>query len=258
MTRSFLSTVLLSTVCFSPVVPFCVAADEPRAINPFGKATAKPESERDGVLPGYIEMSDGEIHPGFVYLTRDIRLSMYDKEYERKRQIPLDRIVSLEAVVKKEWMEREWRFKELASNEKLYTGREYPVRMVDYKATFHDGKTLTAPLAALFFLQPLEEGDDVSTGYKPDVDPIRFNVYDRQGKADTHNGMKLADVLYVKSIHLGEEAFAEGIDKAALHKKKPNQAKKSPDAGKSPQPRQSPTATTGEPRERESDGNSSE
>ncbi len=113
-------------ILLAVLVP-CTGAEEPKAINPFGKNT-KPENEREGVRPGYIETSDGEVFPGFIYLTRDIRLSMYDAEHQRKRAIPLERVASLEAVVKKEWMEKEWRFKELASNEKLYTGREYPVR----------------------------------------------------------------------------------------------------------------------------------
>lgn len=219
-----MSTRIFSMVILLAVFAPCTGAEEPRALNPFGNST-KPENEREGVQPGYIETSDGEVFPGFIYLTRDIRLSMYDAEHQRKRAIPIERVASLEAVVKKEWMEKEWRFKELASNEKLYTGREYPVRMVDYKCTFTDGKTLTAPLACLFFYQPLEPGDDASTGYKPDVDPMRFNLYDRQGKADTHNGMKLKDVIYVKLIRFGEEALAEGVQKAEKNKTKPKPGK---------------------------------
>lgn len=200
-------------------------AREPQTVNPFGQRPDQDSDERE-VYPGYVEMSDGEIFPGFLYLTRDARLSMYDKEHQRKRQIPLARVASLEAVIKEERMEKEWRFKELASNEKMYTGREYPMRQVDYKCTFTDDRTLTAPLACLFFFQPLEKGDDASTGYKPEVDPIRFPLFDRQGKADTHNGMTLKEMVYVKAIYFGEEALEKGIKKAAANKKSGKDKKK--------------------------------
>lgn len=140
MTFRFLISVILFSLSSS-----CLYAGEPSALNPFGQGDAGGEAGGREVFPGRIEMSDGTIHPGFLYLTREKRLEMYDKERKRRRQIPLNRVVSIEAVVKKEWMEKEWRFKELADNEKMYTGREYPVRMLDYTVTLDDGKEFDGP-----------------------------------------------------------------------------------------------------------------
>ena len=99
-------------------------AAEPPAINPFGKAP----SEREDAVPGYVELSDGSIHPGMIYLTRDKRLQIYDEQLQRQREVPLQAVKQIECSVKREWMEREWRFKETTSDEKVYTGRSYPAR----------------------------------------------------------------------------------------------------------------------------------
>ena len=84
--------------------------------------------EREDALPGFIELSDGSIHFGRVYMTRDKRFKIYDSKLQRQREIPLAKIRQIECKVDKEWEEREWRFKELAKDEKLYTGRSYPAR----------------------------------------------------------------------------------------------------------------------------------
>ncbi len=106
-------------------------AAEPPAINPFGKAP----SEREDAVPGYVELSDGSVHPGMIYLTRDKRLQIYDEQLERQREVPLQAVKEIECSVKREWMEREWRFKETTSDEKVYTGRTYPAGVSSHDHT---------------------------------------------------------------------------------------------------------------------------
>ena len=62
-------------------------AAEPPTINPFGPAPAERESRRDDAVPGCIELSDGSLHAGLIYLTRDKRLKIYDEKLERQREI---------------------------------------------------------------------------------------------------------------------------------------------------------------------------
>ena len=116
-------------------------AQEPPALNPFGPV----RTERDDAVPGYLEMSDGKVVVGNIYMTRDKRLKIYDASTKRQREIPLRVIKQIECKVLKEWMEKEWRFKELALDEKYYTGREYPSREVEYTITLHDDRTITGP-----------------------------------------------------------------------------------------------------------------
>ena len=103
-------------------------------------------------------------------------------------------------------MEKEWRFKELALNEKYYTGREYPSRESEYTVTLQDGRTITGPLAELFYVQPYAYSAQESRSYRPDVKPEKFLVHKRQ-KGEP--GTTLNDLTYVKLIKLGEEAVEE-------------------------------------------------
>ena len=167
-------------------------------MNPF---TPRP-SVREDAQPGYIELSDGKIHYGMIHLTRDKRLKINDEKIGRQREVPLRVVSQIDGIVKKQWMEKEWRFKELALDEKMYTGRQYPVRKHLHEITLHDGRTIKGPLAAIVYLQP---------GDGPKVKTERFTLYKRtKGKP----GTELKDLIYVKRIKLGEKALEEGRRKA--------------------------------------------
>jgi hypothetical protein len=174
-------------------------------------------------------MSDGQIFVGSVYMTRDKRLKMEDSlrqvggdgapddnSEKRQREIPLRVVRQIEAKVEKEWIEKEWRFKELALDEKYYTGRTYPVRKCVYTVTLKDGRTITAPVAEIFYVKPYRElTDGARTDEEPE--PIRLMIHKRQ-KGDP--GTTLKSLTYVKLIKLGEEAVEEGKKKAAEGKNK--------------------------------------
>jgi hypothetical protein len=126
------------------------AAEDPPALNPFGPV----QTERDDAIPGYIEMSDGTVQCGLLYLTRDKRLQVLDEKIQRQREIPLNVVKQIECKVAKEWMEKEWKFKELAKDEKMFTGREYPAREYLHVVTLQDGRTIEGPLSGIVFCQP--------------------------------------------------------------------------------------------------------
>ena len=105
MTRYALLGAILA-VFFSGAV---AAADEPATISPFGPV----KHEREDAIPGYLEMSDGTVFPGNIYMTRDKRLKLA-QENDKQREIPLRMVTQIECKVVKEWIEREWKFKELA------------------------------------------------------------------------------------------------------------------------------------------------
>jgi hypothetical protein len=165
------------------------AAEPPAELNPFGPG----EATRPDALPGYCELSDGTIRAGQVYLTRDVRLKVYDAQLQRQREIPLTAVRRIEGLVHKEWREKEWRFKENASDEKVYTGRSYPVREYLHRVTLHDGRTMTGPLAALVYV-------DGPGGAAAE----RFLLHKRQ-KGEL--GQPLSTLVYVRTIELGDEAL---------------------------------------------------
>jgi len=177
-------------------------AAEPPALNPFGPR----ETTREDAKPGYIEMSDGKVISGEVYLTRDHRLKIYDATMERQREIPLRVVKEVEATVKKEWMEKEWRFKELANDEKYYTGREYPAREYLHTITLHDGRKITGPLSGIVYVKPEGTAGD---------EPMRFMLHKRQ-KGPI--GSSLKSLFFVKQIKLGDKALEEGSRKTRRYR----------------------------------------
>jgi hypothetical protein len=183
------------------LVASTLAAGDPPVINPFGRAP----SERDDAVPGILELSDGTHHSGLIYLTRDKRLQIFDQTTERQREIPLQAVKTIECHIKKEWTEKEWRFKEGANDEKLYTGRSYPAREYSHTITLKNGKTITGPLSTIVYVQP-PQFDAIKPGadHAP-VQPEQF-LLSKRNKGEM--GEDLKSLLYVKRISLGKEAVA--------------------------------------------------
>jgi len=186
----FVSTIVLATV---------LSAAEPPALNPFGPADSEGPPQRDDAVPGCLELSDGSVHPGLIYLTRDMRLKIYDDRLQRRREAPLQAVQRIECKIKKEWMEKEWKFKETTSDEKIYTGRSYPAREYLHTITLRDGRTITGPLAAIVYVQPA-----------PQQEAERF-LLNKRNKGEP--GKSLKSLIYVKRITLGEDALQEGRKK---------------------------------------------
>jgi hypothetical protein len=202
---------------------WAAAGEEPPALNPFGPV----RHAREDSFPGYLEMSDGKVHPGAIFLTRDKRLKIYDGQLKRQREIPLRVVKQIECKVLKEWMEKEWRFKELALNEKYYTGRQYPAREYEYTITLQDDRTITGPLAEIVYVKPyLDPKATPSRGYRPEVKEQRFLLHKRD-KGEI--GDELESLEYVRLIKLGEEALQEGRRKAARYRpqRKPSRSRSS-------------------------------
>ena len=186
---------------------------EPPAINPFGP---KP-SAREDAIPGYVETSDGAVHLGRIYLTRDKRLKIYDDKLRRQREIPLRAIKQVECKVIKQWMEKEWKFKELASSEKMFTGRTYPAREYIHVIPLSANRTITGPLSAIVYVEPSGTAAGKPGSSRARVKPERYLLNKRdKGKI----GQDLKSLVYVKLIKLGDEALAEGSKKAAQRRAK--------------------------------------
>jgi hypothetical protein len=221
---------ILLVLSFLPFISLdrCVADEPPALSNPLSKR--RELDVREDTVPGYIEMSNGEVFPGLLYITRDKRLEIYDVELKRQRTIPITKIAKIECNVEKEWMEKLWRFKELASDEKMYTGETYPCRVFTYTITLDDEREIEAPMSGLIFVQALEKGETPEVGHILERDATRLYFHKRQAEK-TDVGKTLADIHYTKLVKVGEEALKEGIKKAtAFESGKDKKTAKTPPA----------------------------
>ena len=162
-------------------------------------------------MPGCLELSDGSVHPGMIYLTRDARVKIYDERLERQREVPLQAVKQIDCKVKREWLEKEWKFKETTSDEKILTGRSYPAREYIHTITLRSGRTITGPLAAIVYVQA-----------SPQQEAERF-LLNKRNKGEA--GKTLKSLVYVKRIKLGEDAIEDGkkkLEAAERRSAKPN------------------------------------
>jgi len=197
----------LCFACFAFAASPILFAAEPPAINPFRQAP----SEREDAVPGYIELSDGAIRPGLIYLTRDMRLKVYDERLQRQREVPLQAVKQIECNVKREWMEKEWRFKETTSDEKVYTGRSYPAREYVHTITLNDDRTITGPLSAIVYVQPEDYAPPPPGEHREPPKAAQY-LLNKRDKGEV--GQDLKSLVYVKRIKLGKEALKEGQKKS--------------------------------------------
>ena len=175
-----------------PVYELPATQPAERPPNPFGNRTL----QRKDAVPGYIELSDGTLAVGRIYTTRDKPLRLYDERLKRFLPIPLRSLKRITGHLEWAREEPQWRWKEMGSDDRVYTGRSYPVLKVYYTLTLLDGREFTGHCQ----VQPLYVAD----GRKR----RRFLLWQRH-KGEV--GQTLADLRYVKAVHFGEEALKRGL-----------------------------------------------
>ena len=169
------------------------------AVNPFGRVD---RFSRSDALPGVVVLSDGKILAGGIFTTRDKNWEVWVASQKRWRHIPPIMVLSIRAVVVEEGMEKEWRWKEMGLNERVFTGRTQPVRRFVWRFHLIDDSYVTGEVKG----QPLWiETDGKRQG--------PFILHERsKGKF----GQTLKDLIYVKYIVISRRAMEEVLK--AKHK----------------------------------------
>jgi len=169
------------------------------ATNPFGDPGEAVQ--RKDAVPGYVELSNGLKIPGYIYTTRAKRLKIFNLKRELYEYVPVPALKSIQTTVEWERMDKEWRFKEAGNPEKVYSGREYPVRKVMYTLTLRNDHEITCHMLG----PPLY----VEQSGKPRV---QFILHDRD-KGEMGAALDSLDTLkYIKSVVFGPEAYNLAVE----------------------------------------------
>jgi len=91
-------------------------------VNPFGDRRAKQPPDS---VWGTMVLSNGESYEGWIYLTRGRMLKFFDAKKKENVEYALGQVSELTVRVTQLREEKEWRFKESASDEKVFTGKSY-------------------------------------------------------------------------------------------------------------------------------------
>jgi hypothetical protein len=167
---------------------------EPAGGNPFG---TRDRFDRKDAPPGVVILSDGRTLAGRVYTTRDKDLEVWVESEKRWRHVPLILLLSIRAVVVEEGMEKEWRWKEMGSDEKTFTGREKPIRRYRWRLHLIDDSYVTGAVKG----QPLWVDS-------PEKRRGPFILHERSaGKY----GQTLKDLVHVKRVVISLRAMEEVI-----------------------------------------------
>jgi len=167
-----------------------------------GKPAANPFGGQGGVarkdaVPGYVELSTDLKVPGWIYTTRAARIRIYNLQREVYEYVPVPALKRIEAAVEWQRMDKEWRFKEAGNPEKVYSGREYPVRKVAYTLTLlNDHKIVGHILGAPLYVD-----------HNGKVE--RFILHDRDKGP---MGSSLADLKYIQAVEFGPEAYNLAVE----------------------------------------------
>jgi len=162
--------------------------------SPFG--TGKGTGARKDAVPGYVELSSGLKMPGRIFTTRAKRLKVYNIEKEIYEYVPVPALKRIEAVVVWEREQRQWRFKEAGSTEKVYTGKTYPARMLSYRLTLRNDHRITGDVLG----QPLYIAREERTD--------RFVLHKRRKGAV---GESLEDLVYIRAVVFGRKAYEQAV-----------------------------------------------
>ena len=168
------------------------------AASPFSAARAGPT--RPDAVPGYVEMSNGLKVPGHIYTTRAKRLKIFNVDGEVYEYVPVAACQRIEAVVEWARVDRQWRFKEAGSPEKVYTGESYPVRMLSWRLTLRNGHEIVGHIL----------GQPVYLEHNRKRE--RFILHKR---AKGPLGATLEDLVYVRRVEFGPQAYNEAVDELA-------------------------------------------
>jgi len=186
------SSFSLIALTFLVTAGWSVAGEPP---NPFG--TTAPQ--RTDAVTGTVELSNGKRIHGQIYLTRGHFLRLFDSEKERFRDVPLRVVKEIHCIVEKEWDEKEWRFKENANDEKVFTGRTYPSRIYVHEIKLQRSGEIRGPLNAVVYVVPDKPAEGSAPGPRK---PLRFLLHKRDKGPF---GMALKDLIYVKRIVIGDD-----------------------------------------------------
>ncbi len=172
-----------------------------RAANPFARQ-AELNFSRPDALPAAAVLSDGTLLAGGLYTTTGKDLEVWVEAEKRWRHVPLLLIRGIRAEVVSEGLDPEWRWKELGSDEKVYTGRTRPIRRLNWRMNLIDGSSLAGEVKG----QPLwieRDGKRV--------------LWILHARTKGRYGQELSDLVYPKHIVISRREMmriAEMIEKA--------------------------------------------
>ena len=172
------------------------AADEkdgakPAFVNPRARRTKKPKY----ALPVRVTWSDGKVIEGWTWRRANAPICIFDRKAKAHEDFFLSDLKRMDIRPETETFERDWRWKNQGSSEKVFL--EIGYFWNQYVTTFrtHEDETAAGDCSGLFYLVPVEGA------------ATKFTLHKRHSGRDVKHAKKeaLAPLVYVKSIEFTDD-----------------------------------------------------
>lgn len=131
----------------------------PAAKTPAGapETSPAPPSTQPWKIPSYarkgtVELNSGKKLAGPIWTTMQTPLRFWQEENKTYRDLDFSILRSVEVVVRSATMEPDWRWLKEGSDQKVYSGKHYPMVDLAYRATLVNGQTIEGTVVAPIFI----------------------------------------------------------------------------------------------------------
>jgi len=143
VTMRWVSGTIVVAALVCPAVALAV-----EELNPFAS-----DGPRVPPANGYVLLSDGSRLEGYIHLTADLPLRIYSRAKKVHVDVAFDEVAEIDVEVEKDTLDREWRWKDAGSTEKVYTDRYYHTHKYVCTLKLKDGADLYGDMNAVLYFQ---------------------------------------------------------------------------------------------------------
>ncbi len=168
------------------------AASAPAPVPESGPATSQPLKLPPYAREGTIELNNGQKLTGPIWSTYKTPLRLWIEDAKTYRDIDLAIIKTIEVNVRSATLEPDWRWLKEGADQKVYSGKNYPMVDLAYHVTLINGQSVDGTVVAPIYIYD---------GKKP-----RSLALYKKYKGTLEE--TLSDIAYIKQITFSETGVA--------------------------------------------------
>ena len=158
-----------------------------------------------GAREGTVTLNNGVVLKGEIWTTLETPFRVWVEERKAYEDVELSLVKGVEVKVAAQSMEDDWRWLKEGSDQKVYSGKKYPLVELGYLFTLVNGQTVEGTVVAPVYVVEENAGSSI---------PLAARIKKYKGKLDETT----SDVVYIKSMELKAEAARGNVNAPASGK----------------------------------------
>ena len=176
-------------------------APKPKGFNPFSRRGTKPKY----AVPARITYSDGKVLEGWVWRRANAPIRVFDRKRKAHEDYFLGDLARIDVKPETEKFERDWRWKNQGSSEKVFLDIGYFWNQYVTTVKTRDGESASGDCSGQFYILLLDGKKD------------KWYLYKRQSGRDVEKKKRedLTPLVYVKSVAFTDDFLKKLEEKKA-------------------------------------------